>query len=57
MSNYHCSNCRENIANLKKISIGENRNVVFCGACNCYVTIEEPRQSQKPAVSTSTDQK
>jgi uncharacterized CHY-type Zn-finger protein len=42
---YHCSNCRENIAtdNLKKISIGEARNVVFCGNCNCYVTIEEPR--------------
>ena len=57
MAGYHCSNCRENIANLKKISIGDNRNVVFCGACNCYVTIEEPRQVQKPAASASTDQK
>lgn len=57
MAGYHCSNCRENIANLKKISIGENRNVVFCGSCNCYVTIEEPRAAAKPAVSTPTETK
>lgn len=50
---YHCSNCREAIAadNLKKIAIGEARNVVFCGNCNCYVTIEEPRPDAKPAES------
>jgi transcription elongation factor Elf1 len=58
MAGYHCSNCRENIANLKKVSIGEDRNVVFCGACNCYVTIEEPRvAAKKPAASASTDPK
>lgn len=50
---YHCSNCREAIAtdNLKKIAIGEARNVVFCGNCNCYVTIEEPREAAKPTES------
>ncbi len=57
MAGYHCSNCRENIANLKKVNIGEDRNVVFCGACNCYVTIEEPRPGQKPAASASTETK
>lgn len=48
---YHCSNCREPIANLKKVSIGQDRNVLFCGACNCYVTIEEPRPVQAKPTS------
>ena len=39
----YCSNCRETITAVKKIAIGESRNVVFCGSCNCYVNIEEPQ--------------
>ena len=53
MAGYHCSNCREQIANLKKISIGENRNVVFCGSCNCYVTIEEPAKAAAKSTTSA----
>ena len=45
---YHCSNCREKLKEdgLKKVSIGQERNVVFCSECNCYVAIEEPKKVQ-----------
>lgn len=45
MAKYYCSNCRENLPvdSLKKVAIGVDRNVVFCGSCNCYVTLEEPK--------------
>ena len=45
MPTYHCSNCREKLADdaVKKIAIGTDRNVVFCKACNCYVTLEEKK--------------
>ena len=41
---YHCSNCRENIGGegLNRVSIGQNRFVVFCGMCNCFVSLEDP---------------
>lgn len=53
---YYCSNCREKISPdaLKKIAIGEARNVLFCGNCNCYVTIEE---TKKAAAAPSPDAK
>lgn len=46
---YYCSNCRESIAedNQKMIKIGEERNVVFCGGCNCYVTLEDKTAKPK----------
>lgn len=49
MAGYHCSNCRENIPadKLKKVAIGADRNVLFCGSCNCYVTLEEPNPLAK----------
>lgn len=55
MAGYHCSNCRENIpaGNLKKVAIGADRNVVFCGSCNCYVTLEEPNPAAKKAVAVA----
>ena len=41
---YHCSNCREDIGGegLNRVSIGQNRWVVFCGMCNCFVSLEDP---------------
>ena len=41
---YHCSNCRENIGGegLNRVAIGQNRFVVFCGMCNCFVSLEDP---------------
>jgi len=50
---YHCSNCREKTSNLKKIAIGEARNVVFCGTCNCYLAIEEEKAAAPKAPSES----
>ena len=48
---YHCSNCREKLPEsaVKKIAIGTDRNVVFCAACNCYVTLEEQKAPAKKA--------
>ena len=41
---YHCSNCREDIGGegLNRVSIGQNRFVVLCGMCNCFVSLEDP---------------
>ena len=41
---YHCSNCRESIGGegLNRVSIGQNRFVVFCGKCNCFISLEDP---------------
>ena len=49
---YYCTNCRENVPTdgLKKVSIGKDRNVVFCGSCNCYVNIEQPAPLAPPTI-------
>ncbi len=50
MARYHCSNCREVLSEdkIKKVAIGTDRAVVFCAACNCYVTLEE-KVAPKPS--------
>lgn len=54
--NYYCSNCRENIKadSLKKVPVGQDRNVVFCGTCNCYVALEEPKAKAPAPAAPAT---
>ena len=56
MAKYNCSNCREvrDTETLKKVSIGKDRFVLFCGDCNCYVAIQEPVAVKKVEAKVET---